>query len=164
MTHQYDSLIKQAADQYLPGHDWRLLKAQYMAESRLDPGAVSQAGAQGIAQFMPGTWGDVARELGYSADITPFDAEAAISAGAYYMARLLNSWSAPRPDIDRYCLALASYNAGFGNLLKAQKAAGGVNDYASIIRSLPHVTGKHAAETTTYVKRILHYWHGMVTG
>jgi hypothetical protein len=80
------------------------------------------------------------------------------------MAKLLNSWSAPRPDIDRYCLALASYNAGFGNLLKAQKAAGGANDYASIIRSLPHVTGHHAAETTAYVKRILNYFNQMVTG
>jgi len=164
MTHQYDALIKQAAEQYLPNHDWRLLKAQYLAESRLDPNAVSPVGAQGIAQFMPGTWSDVAKELGYPADITPFDPEAAIPAGAYYMAKLLNGWSAPRPDIDRYCLALASYNAGFGNLLKAQKAAGGANDYASIIKALPEVTGKHALETTTYVKRILNYWHGMVTG
>jgi soluble lytic murein transglycosylase-like protein len=164
MTTQYDAAIKQAAEQYLPGYDWRLLKAQYLAESRLDPDAVSPAGAHGIAQFMPGTWSDVAKELGYPADITPFDPEAAIPAGAYYMAKLLNGWSAPRPDIDRYCLALASYNAGFGNLLKAQKAAGGANDYASIIKALPQVTGKNAVETTTYVKRILNYWHGMVTG
>jgi membrane-bound lytic murein transglycosylase F len=164
MTPYYDELIQQAAAKYLPEYDWRLLKAQYMAESALDPDAVSPAGAQGIAQFMPGTWSDVAKELGYPADITPFDPEAAIPAGAYYMAQLLKSWSAPRPDIDRYCLALASYNAGFGHLLKAQKVAGGANDYASIIKALPEVTGKHALETTTYVKRILNYWHGMVTG
>lgn len=164
MPTQYDELIRAAVAQHLPDHDWRLLKAQYLAESRLDPNAVSPVGAQGIAQFMPGTWADVAHELGYPADITPFDPEAAIPAGAYYMAKLLNSWSAPRPDIDRYCLALASYNAGFGNLLKAQKAAGGANDYASIIRALPQITGHHAAETTAYVKRILNYFNQMVTG
>lgn len=164
MTIQYDALIKQAAEQYLPGHDWRLLKAQYLAESRLDPDAVSPAGAKGIAQFMDPTWSDMTSELMLPADSTPFDPDYAIPAGAYYMAKLLNGWSVPRPDIDRYCLALASYNAGFGNLLKAQKAAGGAGDYASIIKALPQVTGKHAVETTTYVKRILNYWHGMVTG
>ncbi|MET4163741.1 soluble lytic murein transglycosylase-like protein [Marinobacterium sp. MBR-111] len=164
MPSQYDQLIQQAAETHLPGVDWRLIKAQYMAESRLDPNAVSPAGAQGIAQFMPGTWADVAKELGYPADITPFDPEAAIPAGAYYMAKLLNGWTAPRPEIDRYCLALASYNAGYGHLLKAQKAAGGANDYARIIRALPQVTGHHSAETTSYVKRILNYFNQMVTG
>lgn len=160
----YDELIQQAAETFLPGVDWRLLKAQYLAESKLDPNAVSPAGAQGIAQFMPGTWADVSKALGYPADITPFDPKAAIPAGAYYMADMLDGWTAPRPEMDRYCLALASYNAGTGHLYKAQKVAGGANDYASIIRALPQVTGHHAAETTTYVKRILHYWTGMVTG
>jgi soluble lytic murein transglycosylase-like protein len=83
MPTQYDKLIQAAAAKHLPDHDWRLLKAQYLAESRLDPSAVSPVGAQGIAQFMPGTWSDVAKELGYPADITPFDPEAAIPAGAY---------------------------------------------------------------------------------
>ncbi len=164
MPTEYDELIQQAAEKHLPAYDWRLLKAQYLAESRLDPNVVSPVGAQGIAQFMPGTWADVAIELGYPADITPFDPKAAIPAGAYYMAKLLKSWSAPRPEIDRYCLALASYNAGFGSLLKAQKAAGGSNDYASIIRALPQITGHNAAETTTYTKRILNYFSQMVTG
>jgi membrane-bound lytic murein transglycosylase F len=164
MPTQYDELIRAAVAQYLPDHDWRLLKAQYMAESRLDPNAVSPVGARGIAQFMPATWDEVSQELGYPSDASPFDADLAIPAGAYYMAKLLNSWSAPRPDLDRYCLALASYNAGFGHLLKAQKAAGGANDYASIIRALPQVTGHHAAETTAYVKRILNYFNQMVTG
>lgn len=165
MPSQYDKPIQQAAEKHLPGVDWRLLKAQYQAESLLDPNAVSPAGAQGIAQFMPRTWSDVSKALGYPADITPFDPEAAIPAGAFYMADMLDGWTAPRPEMDRYCLALASYNAGFGNLLKAQKVAGGANDYASIIRALPQVTGtKNASQTTAYVKRILHYWTGMVTG
>jgi len=75
------------------------------------------------------------------------------------MARLARAWSSPRPIIDRWDLARASYNAGMGNLLKAQKAAGGATRYADIISALPQITGHHSKETTTYVKRI-HRWFG----
>jgi soluble lytic murein transglycosylase-like protein len=75
-----------------------LLAAQLYAESNFNPFAVSPAGAQGIAQFMPGT----ARGLGLS---TPFDPEAAINAQAHLMRDLLRQFgSVP--------LALAAYNAG----------------------------------------------------
>ena len=67
------------------------------------------------------------------------------------MGQMLASWSAPRPADDRLKLALASYNAGIGNLLKAQKKCGGCSDYAGIIRQLHEVTGpKNAEETTRY--------------
>jgi membrane-bound lytic murein transglycosylase F len=163
-TTHYDDQIKAAAAKYLPDSDWRLLKAQYVQESLLDPMAVSPAGAVGIAQFMPATWKEVSQELGYPDDADPRDADLAIPAGAYYMAKLLKGWTSPRPEIDRYCLALASYNAGLGNLYKAQKKAGGVNDYAGIIRALPQVTGHNSGETISYVRRILSYFNGFVTG
>ena len=77
-----------------------MLAAQLMAESGFDPGAVSPAGAQGIAQFMPGT----AASYGLR---NPFDAEAAIDAQAHLMSDLLRQFrSVP--------LALAAYNAGPG--------------------------------------------------
>jgi len=158
---RYDRDIEQAADMYLPGVDWRLLKAQYYQESRLDPAAVSPVGAAGIAQFMPGTWAEVSRQIG-SGQISPHMAEPAIEAGAYYMAQLRKRWSAPRSEADRHSLALASYNAGLGNILKAQKLAGGAPDYAQIIKRLPEVTGRHAKETTTYVMRIWGYWTQML--
>ena len=59
-----------------------LLAAQLMAESNFNPFAVSPAGAQGIAQFMPGT----ARAYGLE---DPFDAPAAIDAQAHLMSDLL---------------------------------------------------------------------------
>ena len=59
-----------------------LLAAQLMAESGFDPDAVSPAGAQGIAQFMPAT----AATYGLT---DPFDAEAAIDAQAHLMSDLL---------------------------------------------------------------------------
>jgi hypothetical protein len=78
----------------------KLLAAQLYAESGFNPFAVSRAGAQGVAQFMPGT----ARALGL---VNPFDPEQAIHAQARLMRDLLRRFgSVP--------LALAAYNAGPG--------------------------------------------------
>jgi soluble lytic murein transglycosylase-like protein len=75
-----------------------LLAAQLYAESNFNPFAVSGAGAQGIAQFMPGT----AAALGLD---DPFDAERAIDAQAHLMRDLLRRFAS-------VALALAAYNAG----------------------------------------------------
>ncbi len=77
-----------------------LLAAQLMAESGFDPNAGSPAGAQGIAQFMPGT------AAAYGLD-NPFDPVAAIEAQAHLMSDLLRQFGSPE-------LALAAYNAGPG--------------------------------------------------
>jgi hypothetical protein len=75
-----------------------LLAAQLYVESHFNPFARSSAGAQGIAQFMPGT------AAAYGLD-DPFDADHAIDAQAHLMRDLLRSFgSVP--------LALAAYNAG----------------------------------------------------
>lgn len=159
---KFDALIRASAEQYLPGHDWRLLKAQLMAESNLDPNAVSPVGAIGIAQFMPATWKEVSAELNFPVTATPQDVEYAIPAAAHYMKKLLKGWTAPRPEMDRYCLAMASYNAGMGNLYKAQKKANGANGFAKILAALDQVTGRHAAETRAYIPRILHFYSQFV--
>jgi hypothetical protein len=77
-----------------------LLAAQLMAESNFNPFAVSPAGAQGIAQFMPGT------AASYGLD-DPFDPVAAIDAQAHLMSDLIRQLGTPE-------LALAGYNAGPG--------------------------------------------------
>ena len=77
-----------------------LLAAQLYVESGFDPSARSPAGAQGIAQFMPGT----AAALGLA---DPFDAPAAIDAQAHLMRDLLRRFASVP-------LALAAYNAGAG--------------------------------------------------
>jgi hypothetical protein len=77
-----------------------LLAAQLYAESGFNPSAVSPAGAQGIAQFTPGT----ARALGLA---NPFDAPRAIDAQAHLMRDLLRQFAS-------VTLALAAYNAGPG--------------------------------------------------
>ena len=75
-----------------------LMAGQLMAESGFDPNAGSPAGAQGIAQFMPGT----AASYGLT---DPYDPVAAIDAEAHLMHDLLQQFGSPE-------LALAAYNAG----------------------------------------------------
>ncbi|HWM10910.1 MAG TPA: transglycosylase SLT domain-containing protein [Solirubrobacteraceae bacterium] len=75
-----------------------LLAAQIYAESNFNPFAQSSAGAQGIAQFMPGT----AQAMGLE---DPFDPAQAIDAQAHLMRDLLRRFSSVP-------LALAAYNAG----------------------------------------------------
>jgi soluble lytic murein transglycosylase-like protein len=159
ITTEYDSLFEQYMTQWLPQWPWLYLKAQAYAESLLQPDAVSSAGAQGILQFMPETWQDVSFRLRFPSTATPFQPTYAIEAGAYYMSLMRNGWAAPRPESDRRELAWASYNAGFGNILEAQKLSGGKNLYQDIINFLPQVTGaQNAKQTTSYVTRIQTYY------
>ena len=92
----YDDLFQAAADEH--GLDAAFIKAVAIAESRLNPRAVSRAGAQGLMQLMPGT----AHSLGVE---DPFDPAQSISGGARYLARQVQAFGS-------YRLALAAYNAG----------------------------------------------------
>jgi soluble lytic murein transglycosylase-like protein len=160
----YDGMIKLSAERFLLDVDWRLVKAQLFQESRLNPTAVSPVGAQGLAQFMPKTWSDMKRELRMHAEASPFEPTYAIPALCHYMAKLHNQWTAKREDADRYALALASYNAGLGNIIRAQKLAGNANEYHQIIAQLHRVTGdKNARETRTYVEKIFGYFVEQIT-
>jgi transglycosylase-like protein with SLT domain/D-alanyl-D-alanine carboxypeptidase-like protein/putative Flp pilus-assembly TadE/G-like protein len=90
-----DTILRSAARWNVPTG---LIAAQLEAESGFNPNAVSPAGAQGIAQFMPGT----AASYGLR---DPFDAVAAIDAEAHLMSDLLHQFGSTS-------LALAAYNAG----------------------------------------------------
>lgn len=157
---RYDAQIYKAAKTWMPGVPWRLWKAQLYQESRLDPTARSPVGAEGLAQFMPATWQQVTADMGYGASLRT-DAGVAINAGAYYMARLRRGWMSPRPEDDRHNLAMASYNAGMGSLIAAQRACGMPVLYEAIMRCLPQVTGIHARETAGYAPSIRR-WFAMM--
>ncbi|HTI35734.1 MAG TPA: transglycosylase SLT domain-containing protein [Miltoncostaea sp.] len=77
-----------------------LLAALLRSESGFDPNAVSSAGAQGIAQLMPGT----ARGLGVT---DPFDPAQAVPAAARLLSGHVRTFGS-------VALALAAYNAGPG--------------------------------------------------
>jgi soluble lytic murein transglycosylase-like protein len=74
-----------------------LLVATAYEESRMNPAALSDAGARGLLQLMPGT----AQEVGLRSD----QPAANVLAGARYLRLLLDRFG----DVD---LALAAYNAG----------------------------------------------------
>lgn len=82
-----------------------LLEAVVWQESRWHPGAVSPAGARGLAQLMPGT----ARALGVNAD----DPSANLEGGARYLRQQLDAFGG---DVEK---ALAAYNAGPGRVIRA---------------------------------------------
>lgn len=157
----YDPIFQQAASQWLHNYDWRWLKAQAYQESLFDETACSRVGARGVMQFMPATWEEVTRKHGFdSTDIC--DPVTSIHAGAAYMSKLLGEWRRERPKMDRYCLALASYNAGLGNILKAQAVMNDSALYATIARGLQDVTGAHSEETLQYVHRIFNHYRTLV--
>jgi len=103
-TTKYDHWFREAAKE--SDLDWLALKAQACQESSLDPLKVSPAGAVGLMQFMPLTWGDWIPWEG--AERT--DPKASIFAGARYMRWLLNRLN------DDLTLARIAYNWGIGNL------------------------------------------------
>jgi soluble lytic murein transglycosylase-like protein len=106
---QYRGAVASAAET-CPGLTPTLLAAQIEQESGWDPGARSAAGAQGIAQFLPGVWaaygadgdGDGVRDVWNPAD--------AILAAARFDCRLLQEVSSVPGD--RVRNMLAAYNAG----------------------------------------------------
>jgi soluble lytic murein transglycosylase-like protein len=81
------------------GVDVALLRAVIHAESAFNPMAVSNKGAQGLMQLMPGTAGD----LGVS---DAFNVAQNIGGGAKYLAQLLKDFNGNTQ------LATAAYNAG----------------------------------------------------
>ncbi len=161
----YTDEIRRSMEAYLPQWPWQYGAAQLYQESRWEPTAKNaRSGAMGIAQFMPDTWtGDVIEGMGFIDIASAYDPVYAIPAYGWYMRKQREKWTAPRPEEDRRRLAMASYNAGFGNLLKAQRRANNAPDYASIIAALPQVTGEeNAKETREYVEHI-ERWYSELT-
>lgn len=155
-TTEYDVFIEKAAETYVPQMGCVRLKSQYYQESRLNPDARSPVGAEGIAQFMPGTFKEITKAMGYGL-VSPRNAQVAIAAGAYYDRRLMKYWDNIPDQNDLLSITWASYNAGPGSLSKARKKANGSLVYEEIIGKLPEVTGKYSAETIGYVKHIWKY-------
>lgn len=163
---RYDAAIRYATDQLWPfGPDWLWWKAQLYQESRLEPNAVSPAGAQGIAQFMPATWREVMKDL-RQGNAEPANAQLAIYAGAYYMVKVKMGWTpatGPPSLMELHRFAQGAYNAGGGNIRKAQRLCGDARTWAALVPCLPMATGRYSAETIAYVDRIAK-WRAMLGG
>ncbi len=103
----YWDIAWQAATYY--GINPNLFERQINQESGFNPWALSPAGAEGIAQFMPAT----AASMG----VNPWDPVSSLWGAARLMAQLNNQFG-------NYAMALAAYNAGPGAVQYAIKAGG----------------------------------------
>ncbi|MFI0817281.1 peptidoglycan DD-metalloendopeptidase family protein [Streptomyces sp. NPDC021115] len=112
-----------------------VIAAQIEAESGWNPKAVSPVGAEGLSQFMPGTWKTWGRDDDHNGTISPYDAGDAIMAQGRYDCALAEQIKPYAKGDNVVDLALAAYNAGPG----AVQQYGGMPPYD---------------ETTAYVARI----------
>lgn len=173
------SLIKQGKSKYLEHYKkavdkyWEFDKvidniaienyflAQAYQESRFNPLAKSPVGALGISQFMPNTALQIGNELKrdelFKNGFEPTNDIQSIYAQVYYMNKLYKNWTTKRLPLEKLELAFASYNAGLGNILQAQKVSGNKILWDNIKLSLHKVTGRNADETINYVDLIKNY-------
>jgi len=172
----YDSLISKYSKKQ--GFDEDLIRAQIKQESNFNPRAVSSEGARGLMQVMPGT----AKDLGYRPE-EMFEPEKSIEAGTRYMRQMYEKPNMQgREEWESVYLALASYNAGYGNIARAIGAINSANrgkrtytyyitskrtrtvqvahlkgtpeTWAGYSKALPLITGKRATETIGYVEKV----------
>jgi soluble lytic murein transglycosylase len=129
-------------------HNWALAHGITRQESSFDRAAVSHAGARGLMQLMPGTAREQAGKVGLPYDFGRLTSDPSynVMLGSSYFQRLLNQWGGNAP------MAVASYNAGAGNVSKWVRANGdprGGADIVTWIEAIPY------SETRNYVQRVL---------
>lgn len=111
---QYEALVRRAA-LACGAITGPLLAAQLEAESGWNPRAVSPAGAQGLAQFMPLTWAGEGVDGDGDGIRDPFNPADAIASQASFMCKLHAAVTGDKSLAgDPVDLALAAYNAGLG--------------------------------------------------
>ena len=91
VTDRYDDTFRKYSKRFFGvGFDWRIFKAQGMAESNLDMNAKSSVGAQGIMQLMPSTFQEIRSK---NPEIKAINhPEWNIAAGIYYDHQLWKQW------------------------------------------------------------------------
>jgi soluble lytic murein transglycosylase-like protein len=138
------------------GFDWRVFKAQGLAESNLNPESRSWVGAMGIMQLMPSTFKEVQSNNSEFVDVN--NPEWNIGAGIYYDRQLWKQWTKNEFAPDRLSFVFGSYNAGRSTILKAQntaaKAALDKELWPSIEEVAPKVPKWRHEETLGYVRKI----------
>ncbi len=131
--------------------DWLWIKALACVESSLRVDAVSPAGALGIMQLMPSTARRMARTHGAELDL--FDADTNIFLGVRYARRCFDIWKKEK-GLERIRFMLASYNAGPGHIIRAQRQAEVPDKWECVAIMLPGITGDKAQETINHVLRV----------
>lgn len=157
---RYDDTFRKYSKRYFgPAFDWRIFKAQGMAESNLDPTAKSWVGARGVMQLMPATFKEIASR---NPELKRIDnPEMNIGAGIAFDRQLWMRWEGDSIFTDARDFTFASYNAGRRTMLNAQDEARASKldprRWPSIEAVAPKVKRWRHAETLGYVRRIDEY-------
>jgi len=127
---------------------WSLAHGISRQESSFDPYALSHAGARGMMQLMVGTARDQAGKMGVGFDSYRLlsDPKYNVMLGSAYFQHMLDIWNGNVP------LAVASYNAGAGNVAKWVRQFGdprGNVDVVAWIEAIPF------DETRGYVQHVI---------
>lgn len=156
-TDKYDGWFKKYSKRYFGiGFDWKLFKAQGMAESGLSPTAKSWVGARGIMQLMPSTYHEIST---HRPEMTAIDdPQWNIAAGIMHDRDMWTLWRDSVPDDDRWRFMFAGYNAGEGTIFRAQGVARASKldhrTWPSIESVAPTVPRWRYKETLGYVRTI----------
>lgn len=163
---RYDDTFKKYSKRYFGvAFDWRRFKAQAMAESNLDPAALSPVGARGLMQLMPTTYREIAsRRPEYSSIDDP---EWNIAAGIHYDRQLWKQWSVLSAERERLAFMFGSYNAGRGTITRAAERARAEQldhtAWENIERVAPLVPRWRYRETIGYVRKIDMNYQNLIT-
>lgn len=157
LTSRYDPYFRKYSKRYFgAAFDWRLFKAQGVAESELNPRAVSPVGARGLMQVMPATFAYIARS---QSSFTSVDApEWNIAAGILYDRDLWRRWEPAVAEGECFRFTFASYNAGDGTISRAANIARAAQldptKWTSVEQVAPNVKRWRHEETLGYVRKI----------
>lgn len=144
-TKEYDRHFRKYSKRYFgPLFDWKWFKSQAIAESGLNAKAESHVGARGLMQIMPSTFEEISGKLPHYLELD--EPRWNIAAGIYYD-RMLYRKFAKAPEQERLYLAFASYNAGYGRVLKAARKVENRYSWDEVKQHLP-------GQTRAYVHRI----------
>jgi membrane-bound lytic murein transglycosylase F len=154
---RYDATFRKYSKRYFGvGYDWRVFKAQALAESEMNPNARSWVGARGLMQLMPSTYKHIQSRVPAFGSID--DPEWNIAAGIMHDRSLWRRWERDSIQTDRREFMFASYNAGEGTILNAQRACVARSldqrSWASVETVAPNVPRWRYRETLGYVRKI----------
>ncbi|HEX5073084.1 MAG TPA: transglycosylase SLT domain-containing protein [Gemmatimonadaceae bacterium] len=154
---RYDQTFRKYSKRYFGvGYDWRVFKAQAMAESEMNPNAKSWVGARGLMQLMPSTYKDISSRASGFGSID--DPEWNIAAGIMHDRSLWRRWERDSIDVDRREFMVASYNAGEGTIMNAQRACVerslDQRSWRNVETVAPNVPRWRYRETLGYVRKI----------
>lgn len=135
---KYSDYVEKYSEEY--GVDKYLIYAVIKQESNFENEAKSHKGAKGLMQIMNDTADEIAKELGVRG-MNLYNPEININIGTKYLADLIEKYKNPK-------LAIAAYNAGFGNVDK-WIAQGIIKEDGSNLEEIPY------KETEMYLRKVM---------